>query len=222
MAFKQGNFAPVGANATNTPAVYSYNSTDTLSQVISQGYFTKKSDELNFGDWVLCVLSDTNALLQILQETSTAGLSTISTSAVGYAEYQLDSPESVSINSDGVTFTPIPNMTTGKAKNFSAVAGKLIHDGLSGLFVINGTSDLEVSKATDITYSLVVDSVAVPSEQTTVSFSSSAKKANISITSIAQINSGNVIEIWAKGSGVAGVTLTVNKLDLTFLRIDNA
>lgn len=139
---------------------------------------------------------------------------------VDYAEYHLSTtPEALALNNDGITYTPIPNMLLNIGRNFSVASGVLKYLNGANKFLINGTSDLEVNLAADITYALVLNGVPVPSELTTVSFAASGKKRNISITAIAVINQDDLIEIWVKGDGTAGVTVTVNKLDVTFVEV---
>ena len=139
---------------------------------------------------------------------------------VDYCEYHLTTtPEVLALNDDGVTYTPIPNMVLNIGLNFSVTAGILKYLNGANKFLVNGTSDIEVSKAADITYALVVNGVPVPTELTTVSFTASGKKRNISITAIAVINQDDLIEIWAKADGTTGVILTVNKLDVTLVEV---
>lgn len=123
------------------------------------------------------------------------------------------------LNDDGVTYSPITGMEPGLSKSFEVNAGILKYLNGGRLFLINGTSDLEVDKAADITYALFINGEAVPTELTTVSFSASAKKANISITAVVAVGKDDVLEIRVKGDGTAAVTVTINKLDLTLVEL---
>lgn len=135
-------------------------------------------------------------------------------------EYHLTTtPEVILLNNDGITFTKIANMVLNGGRNFSVSNGTLKYLNGATVFLVNGTSDIEVDKAADITYALVINGAPVPSELTTIGFTSAGKKRNISITSRALIGLNDEIEIHAKGDGTLNVTLTVNKLDLTFLEI---
>jgi len=71
MPFGQANFAPVGANSTDSPAVFSYTTSDTLLEVISGGYFSSKK-QLRQKDVIFTVTADGFAILQIGPDTSTA------------------------------------------------------------------------------------------------------------------------------------------------------
>lgn len=124
------------------------------------------------------------------------------------------------VDDDGVTWTKVVNMEVNKpTPEFSSSSGTLLYtNGAAKDFIINGTSDLEVNKATDITFALVVDGTPVPTELTVTSFTAAGKKRNISITAKAELTDTNEVEIWMRGDGAtSGVTVTVNKLDVTFL-----
>lgn len=132
------------------------------------------------------------------------------------AEYHILDYEEVLLNDDGVTWTKIPNMLLNLPVGFSISDGTLIKTGNSGVFLMNGVSDLEVDKACKIFYGLVVNGVVVDHEVTEHTFSNQAKIENISITALATINAGDTIEVWCKGDGTAGVTMKIAKLDVTF------
>lgn len=142
-------------------------------------------------------------------------------SGANYSEFHLTTtPEVVALNDDGVTFTKIPNMILGLASGFSVATGTLTYDGDDGMFLINGVSDLEVNKATDIFYALFVNGSLVPGEVTPHTFTNQSKVENISITSIAPIAQDDDIEVRARTGGTAtSVTITVRKLDVTFLEV---
>ncbi len=138
-----------------------------------------------------------------------------------YAEYHRPtSPVAIPVNDDGITFSPITGMELALAKNFSVTAGVLKYLNGARKFLVNGTSDLAVNKAADITYALVVNGTPIPSEFTTVSFVAAAKIANISITAIAMINQNDEIEIHVKGDGTAAVIVTIDKLDVTLVELE--
>jgi len=56
MAFDQKNFAPVGAQSTLAPGVYSYITTDTLAEVLTPGYLGDKAQQLNENDRIVTVI----------------------------------------------------------------------------------------------------------------------------------------------------------------------
>ena len=79
--FTQDTFATVGAQASNPPTVYSYSSDDDLATVTGAGYFEDKQNELVEGDWILCLLSDGHALLEVKADTSTASIINLAVSS---------------------------------------------------------------------------------------------------------------------------------------------
>ena len=58
MAFNQDNFASVGANSADAPAVYSYSTDDTLATVGGALYFNDKVFQLESGDVILVNATD--------------------------------------------------------------------------------------------------------------------------------------------------------------------
>ena len=70
--FTQDTLATVGAQASTPPTIYSYSSGDDLSTVTGAGYFVDKQNQFKEGDWILSLLSDGHALLEISADTSTA------------------------------------------------------------------------------------------------------------------------------------------------------
>ena len=58
MAFTQTTFAPVGGISSNTPAVYTYTTDDTLSTVIAADYFNDKRFQLEGGDLIYVDATD--------------------------------------------------------------------------------------------------------------------------------------------------------------------
>jgi hypothetical protein len=58
MAFTQDTFAPVGANSTDAPAIYSYSTSDTIATITAAGYFVDKQFQLEEGDIILCSTSN--------------------------------------------------------------------------------------------------------------------------------------------------------------------
>lgn len=63
MAFTQETFATVGAQAADTPTVYSYKTLDSLPVVTSIGYFAEKRLQIEEGD---IIQADLNGIFHIL------------------------------------------------------------------------------------------------------------------------------------------------------------
>ena len=70
MSFTQDTFAPVGANSTESPSIYSYITPDSSSNVTVSGYFDDKRDELIQRDVILVQASDGFFIMQVLADTS--------------------------------------------------------------------------------------------------------------------------------------------------------
>lgn len=133
------------------------------------------------------------------------------------AEFHLESMESVLIHDDGITWSKIPNMVLGRSNSgFSVSGGTLIKTNNDNNFLVNGVSDLEINKAATIFYGLAVNGNIISHEITEHTFSAASKIENISITASADLKLNDEVEIWVKGDGTLGVTVTVNKLDVTF------
>ena len=78
--FTQDTFATVGAQASTPPTIYSYSSGDDLSTVTGVGYFVDKQNQLIEGDWILALLSDGHAMLEVSADTSTVTVINIAVS----------------------------------------------------------------------------------------------------------------------------------------------
>lgn len=222
MSFNQAKFATVGAHSSDTPSIYSYSTSDSLSAVIATDYFKPKRFQLGEGDWIFAIAGACNAILQVQSDKSTALVSSVFVQSPAYAEFHLTTtPEVVALDDDGVTYTKVPNMVLATGVRFTVTGGTLtcLED---GKYVINGTSDVEANKALMISYALFIDDVVVPSEITPHTFTNQSKIENISITAIATLIAGQEIEIRVKGDGTLSSEVTVDKLDVTFVRIADA
>ena len=141
--------------------------------------------------------------------------------AIEYAKFKLPiGIQVVNLNDDAVTWVKIPNMELGFADGFSVTTGTLKKEVTSGLFKIVGVSQLDANKACQIQYGLAVNGVVVPEEQTSHNFGVQSLTETIAITSIAQINANDTIEVWAKlGVTASSVTINIRKLDVVFTKI---
>jgi len=70
--FTQETFSPIGANSTKALAIFSYTTTDLISDVQVVGYFADKINQLNFGDLIHVNSSNGPVLLRVQTDTSTA------------------------------------------------------------------------------------------------------------------------------------------------------
>lgn len=74
MAFTQDTFAPSGHVSGKSPTLYTYVSTDNLSDLLAPSYFTNKRFQLDENDVVFANLSGGNYVLQVSADTSTVKL----------------------------------------------------------------------------------------------------------------------------------------------------
>lgn len=74
MSFDQKIFAPVGGNASPSPSIYSYSTTDSFATVTTNSYFADKSSTLDQGDIIIAAISGSTYLLTVGSDTSTAGI----------------------------------------------------------------------------------------------------------------------------------------------------
>ena len=75
MSFTQQTFSPVGANSTQAPAVYAYNTADSLATVSGTDYFINKQSTLNEDDFIMLAASDGPAIATVNADMSTVTLS---------------------------------------------------------------------------------------------------------------------------------------------------
>jgi hypothetical protein len=74
MAFTQSTFSIVGAESSNSPTIYSYSTSDTVSQVTATGYFSDKQFQLTQGDIIHTAASDSQAILSVGNDTASASV----------------------------------------------------------------------------------------------------------------------------------------------------
>lgn len=132
-------------------------------------------------------------------------------------EFHLAAQEIVNLNDDGITWTKIPNIVGNLLNGFSVTTGTLKKTVAGSVYLFNGVSDLEVNKACTIFYGLALNGNVLSGEITKHTFSVVANIENIGITALADLSINDEIEIWAKGDGTAGIIMTIDKLDVTFL-----
>ena len=108
------------------------------------------------------------------------------------------------------------NFANGDALGFIVQDGKLIYQGPSGqCFLLNGVSDVAVSKACEITYGLHINGELVEGAETPHTFPASARTQTMAITALTKLNQNDEIDIYAK-SDEASTTLTARTLRVTF------
>lgn len=123
MAFNQENFAPVGANSTDTPQTFSYKTSDTIAVVGAADYFFEKRFQLRAGDLIFSNIDDTAAFVYIVQADDTTVTTRIEVSNqaskfIGFhgGTFTLgtDSSDPDYLTGDGVTNIPTITFQGGK------------------------------------------------------------------------------------------------------------
>lgn len=218
MAFNFYNFSSIGQQYKHSPNVYTYETLDTLTNVRKDGYFLDSRLELKINDIIMVAAIDAVLTLKVF---SIDPLTILKATGKDYVEFHLPLQDQViALDNDGITFTKITGMIIDKAQGFidneDSSMSKVNND---GRFLFVGTSDVQSDKAVDLTYSLFIDGQPALDQQTTSGITAAAKYANISITSIVDLNNGQTYDIRVKGDGTQNTTLTIKKLDVTLVEL---
>lgn len=99
---------------------------------------------------------------------------------------------------------------------FDAVNDLLRYTGPDGRYVlVNGSSDLKVSKIASTCYALFINGVLAPGAETPHDFNVPNKTEGIGITAIAELHNGDELEVFAKIND-ATADMTTETLRVTF------
>lgn len=220
MSYDIDQFCHSGGTS-RAPRYHTYHTTDNKATVTATGYFNIEHVRLRVNDIITIV--NTNDVYDVVVKAVSKNFVEVELEAlirIGFVEYHLPSsalPLAVALDDDGVTFSVIPGFAVEAANRFQLSGNDLLYTGIGGNFLFNGTSDLQSNKVSDITYSLYLNGSPVTDEQTTFSFTSANKKANISITGILSLVTNDVLAVRAKSDGTVGTIITINKLDTTLV-----
>jgi len=133
-----------------------------------------------------------------------------------HGQLRLQSEADTDLTTAGQYYKISGTFADGHASGFTVTDNKLKYTGPSGVcFHFSGASDLQVSKACEIVYSLFRNGSAVLDAQTPHTFLNPSKTSNISITSIIMLNQNDELEIYAK-SNAANTTMSVKNLNIVF------
>lgn len=97
----------------------------------------------------------------------------------------------------------------------TASNGVITYNGSGGTFLINGTSDCEVSTACALHYGMVQNTIVIG--ETPHDFSNQSKTENLSITGLVSVANGDTFQVQSK-SDTTSTTLTVLTLSVTFTK----
>ena len=68
--FDQSNFAPVGAHSSDTPNLYSYKTSDSITVVLMDDYFIAKSQQIRAGDFIFIQAGDDSGVFEVSADRS--------------------------------------------------------------------------------------------------------------------------------------------------------
>jgi len=128
---------------------------------------------------------------------------------------RLDSPDTTTMT-DADTWYPVLGVfIDGLNLGFSlATDGVLTHSGASGVFLMNGVSNVAVNKACKLTYGTYIDGVIVPRSESSIDFPSQAKTGLVGITDLVSINQGQTLQVHMKAD-TANVVASLDTLKVT-------
>ena len=102
-------------------------------------------------------------------------------------------------------------------RNFTtSAAGEVTLTGIPGWYAFNGVSNVKSNKVATINYTLFENGVAIPGATTPNTFSNANSYANLSITNIIQLHTGDVLDVRAKSNTIS-TTLTVYNLMINLI-----
>jgi len=216
--FDNESFSHVGGSSP-APRIYTYETTDGRTVVLGEGYFNEAFTKLQVKDLIIV----NNSV-----EVYTAKVTAVSKNSVvvaktsfldrEYAYYYLSTETVLPLNDDGVTYTEVPNMAIGPARDFTFTDNTLTYTGVGGLFQFVGSIDMSSQKVADVTVALSINDVISP--QTIVrSFTSANKRGSASSNGIFQISSGDEFHVMIKGDGTTSLIVDIFSMNLTFMEV---
>lgn len=136
-----------------------------------------------------------------------------------FSEFHLNgSPEVILLNDDGITFSLITKLELKVQKNFTAIGGILTTIN-GGIYLLNTSVHLETNKAMMLTLGLFINGMVQSDETIDHDFSNQSKVEAIPDASIITLAPGDEVEYRVRGDGTLAVTITIRKMDITFLEI---
>ncbi len=112
------------------------------------------------------------------------------------------------------TYVKLTGFSGSLLQDFTVTDDKMTYTGSrTRVFKVNGVADISVNKACTLSFALYLNGSIVAHEVTPHTFLASSKVANISIVALAELETNDYIEIWAKSSAI-NTTVTSKKLDV--------
>jgi len=216
--FDNESFSHVGGSSP-APRIYTYETTDGRTVVLGAGYFNEAYTKLQVKDLIIV----NNSV-----EVYTAKVTAVSKNSVvvaktsfldrEYAYYYLSTETVLPLNDDGVTYTEVPNMALGSARDFTLADNTLTYTGVGGLFQFVGSVDMSSQKVADVTIALSINDVISP-QSIVRSFTSANKRGSASSNGIFQINTGDEFHVMIKGDGTTSLVVDIFSMNLTFMEV---
>lgn len=216
--FDNESFSHVGGSSP-APRIYTYETLDGRTVVLGAGYFNEAYTKLQVKDLIIV----NNSV-----EVYTAKVTAVSKNSVvvaktsfldrEYAYYYLSTETVLPLNDDGVTYTEVPNMAVGPARDFTLTDNTLTYTGVGGLFQFVGSVDMSSQKVADVTIALSINDVISP-QSIVRSFTSANKRGSASSNGIFQINTGDEFHVMIKGDGTTSLVVDIFSMNLTFMEV---
>jgi hypothetical protein len=216
--FDNESFSHVGGSSP-APRIYTYETTEDRTIVLATGYFNQAYTKLQVKDLIIvnnsievytCKVTAVSKNSVTVQKTSFLDRE--------YAYYYLASETELTLNDDGVTYTEVPGMALGSARDFTLASNTLTYTGVGGLFQFVGSIDMSTQKTADVTIALSINDVISP-QSVVASYPNANKRRSSSSNGIFQINTGDEFKVMMKGDGTTSLVVDIFSMNLTFLEV---
>ena len=216
--FDNESFSHVGGSSP-APRIYTYETTEDRNIVLATGYFNQAYTKLQVKDLII-VNNSVEVYTCKVTAVSKNSVTVAKTSFLDreYAHYYLASETVLPLNDDGITYTEVPGMALGSARDFELASNTLTYTGVGGLFQFVGSVDMSSQKVADVTIALSINDVISP-QSIVRSFTSANKRGSASSNGIFQINTGDEFKVMMKGDGTTSLVVDIFSMNLTFLEV---
>jgi len=216
--FDNESFSHVGGSSP-APRIYTYETLDGRTVVLGAGYFNEAYTKLQVKDLII-VNNSVEVYTAKVTAVSKNSVVVVKTSFLDreYAYYYLSTETVLPLNNDGVTYTEVPNMALGPARDFTLTDNTLTYTGVGGLFQFVGSVDMSSQKVADVTIALSINDVISP-QSIVRSFTSANKRGSASSNGIFQINTGDEFHVMIKGDGTTSLVVDIFSMNLTFMEV---
>lgn len=216
--FDNESFSHVGGSSP-APRIYTYETTEDRTIVLATGYFNQAYTKLQVKDLII-VNNSVEVYTCKVTAVSKNSVTVAKTSFLDreYAYYYLASETALPLNDDGVTYTEVPGMALGSARDFELASNTLTYTGVGGLFQFVGSIDMSSQKTADVTIALSINDVISP-QKVVASYPNANKRRSSSSNGIFQINTGDEFKVMMKGDGTTSLVVDIFSMNLTFLEV---